>query len=125
MKTSKDVTQFCYMTRNRDIVAAIDIVEVCGDAGKVQFLNAVQQILRRTINISCLTLLYFEPTLHVLPMGQTFNNLTYLNINAPHTTVAQFLRYHTEITSLVVTTACNGTLAQSKYLRAKQSHGFP
>jgi hypothetical protein len=103
MKSLKDVKDFRYMTRRRDIAATIDIVEVFGDAGGLPSFNAVQGVLRRTTNISCLTLIFsFEPALRVLPTTQVFNNLTDLNVNAPHTAVAQFLINHSSITSLAV-----------------------
>jgi len=91
------------MTRRKDIVATVDIVEVFGDAGSLPFFNAVQGVLRRTTNITCLKLiLSFEPALRILPTTQVFDNLTDLNVNAPHTTVALFLMNHLSITSLAV-----------------------
>ena len=41
MKSLKDVKDFCYMTRRKDIAATVDIVEVFGDAGSLPFFNAV------------------------------------------------------------------------------------
>jgi hypothetical protein len=68
MKSPKDVSQLQYITTTEDIAAMIDIVEVCGDAGDMPSVNAVQKILRRTINITCLTLVFsFDSMLHVLP----------------------------------------------------------
>lgn len=97
------------MTRRRDTAATIDIVKVYGDAGDLRVFDSVQGILRRTMNITCLTLKFsFEPSLRVLPTAQVFNNLLYLNVNAPHTAVAQFLMNHPHITSLVVG-ACHAT----------------
>lgn len=105
MKSLKDVKDFRYMTRRRDIAATIDIVEVRGDAGNLRSFNTVQQILRRTMNITCLTLIFsFEPALRVLPTTQVFNNLMHLNVNTPHAAVVQFLMNHPHITSLVVGT---------------------
>jgi len=103
MKSLKDAKNFCYMTRRRAIAAMIDIVEVFDDAGSFPSFNAVQGVLRWTTNIFCLTLIFlFEPALCVLPTTQVFNNLMDLNVNAPHTAVAQFLMNHSSITGLAV-----------------------
>jgi len=103
MKSLRDVKGFHYMTRKRDLAATINIVEVYGDAGSLSALNAVQQVLRRTLNITSLTLIFsFEPALRVLPTTQVFNNLTDLNVNAPHSALIQFLIAHSLISSLVV-----------------------
>ena len=81
----------------------IDIVEVFGDAGSLQSFSAVRGVLCRTTNITSLALIFsFEPALRVLPTTQIFDNLTDLNVNAPHTAVAQFLMNHPGITSLAV-----------------------
>jgi hypothetical protein len=105
MKSPKDVSQLQYITTTEDIAAMIDIVEVCGDAGDMPSVNAVQKILRRTINITCLTLVFsFDSMLHVLPTSNPFGNLTHLNVNATHSAVAQFLFHHPRITSLVLGT---------------------
>jgi hypothetical protein len=103
MKSRKDVKDFHYMTRRRDVAATIDIVEVFADAGDLSSFNALQGVLHRTTNISSLTLIFsFEPTLRVLPTTQVFDNLTDINVNAPHTAIAQFLMKHSGITSLAV-----------------------
>jgi hypothetical protein len=91
------------MTRRRDIAAMIDIVEVFGDAGDLPSFNVVQAVLCRTMNITCLTVMFScEPALRALPTTQVFDNLTHLSVNAPHTTVSRFLMNHSFITSLVV-----------------------
>jgi hypothetical protein len=103
MKSVRDVKDFRYITRRRDIATTINIVEVYGDAGDLPSLNAVQGVLRRTTNITTLVLTFsFEPALRILPTTQVFHNLTDLNVNAPHAAVAQFLTRHTLISSLVV-----------------------
>jgi hypothetical protein len=110
MKSLRDAKQFRYITRRRDIAAIIDIVEVHGDAGDLPSLNVVQGVLGRTVNISSLTLIFsFEPTLRALPTYQVFDNLQDLNVNAPHTAVAQFLTRHPYISSLVVGT-CHASI---------------
>jgi hypothetical protein len=45
MKSLKDVKDFCYMTRRRDIAATINIVEVFAEAGDLPSFNAVQGVL--------------------------------------------------------------------------------
>jgi hypothetical protein len=54
--------------------------------------------------------LSFDPALCILPTTQIFNNLIYLNVNAPHATIAQFLMNHKHIISLVARTCYTYTV---------------
>jgi hypothetical protein len=109
MTSLRDVKDFRYMTRQRNIAALIDIVEVNGDASDFPSFNALQKFLCRATNITCLSLVFScRPALRILPTT-LFNNLTDLNTNAPHTAVAQFLIQHSSLTSLAVG-ACHTSL---------------
>jgi hypothetical protein len=93
-----------------DATKKIDIVEVLDGAGDLACFKAIRAILRRTKNITCLTLRFsFEPELRILPIGKTvvFKHLTVLNVNIPHATLEHFLNpKHSQITDLVLG-SCN------------------
>jgi hypothetical protein len=91
------------MTRASRIAEKIKVVEVIGEAADSSSFDAVQKVLYRTVDLTCLRLMFScKPALRIMPSTQAFNNLTDLTTNAPHIAVAQFLAQHSRLTSLEV-----------------------
>jgi hypothetical protein len=107
MKSEEDVRNFNYLTKRKSIARAINSVEVMNEAVNFSSLQLFLGILRRTKNITSLTLKYSSPpNLRHLPTAhnQVFRNLNSLNVNAPHNTVAVILFNHPQIRHLVLGT---------------------
>jgi len=109
LKTVKDVKDFlCVAKHQIDIAPRVDIVEVLDKAGSLASFNSIQAILKRTKNITTLRLQFsFKPDRRILPATLVFKNLTTLNVNIPHATLAQFLAKHLDIQNLVLGGPCN------------------
>ena len=94
---------FKYMSKHKFIAEVIDIVEVRDGAGDLLSLQSVLDVLRKTKNISCLTLRFtFPPHLMRLPQDVRYRNLTLLSVNAPHSVVTPFLMTHPQLTDLTL-----------------------
>lgn len=93
------------MTKRRSIATIIDVLEVRDKAGNftLSSLQSILEILRRTQNISCVTLQFsFTPSLRLPMDDQVFQNLTSLNVNIPHAALTRSLINHPAITDLVL-----------------------
>jgi len=111
LKSSKDVANALRIVINqREVAEKIDIVEVLDRAGDLAYFRAIRAILKRTKNITSLTLQFsFAPERRIIPIGPTvvFKHLTALNVNVPHATLGHFLDpNHPHITDLVLS-SCN------------------
>ena len=94
----------------RDIALRVDIVEVLDKAGsfKLASFNLIRAILKRTKNATTLRL-YLPSGLDrcILPSSMVFQNLTTLDVNIPHATLAPFLAKHPYIQNLVLDGPCD------------------
>ena len=91
-----------------NIAPSVDIAEVLDKAGSLASFNSIRAILRRTKKITTLHLqISFEPDLRILPPTLVFKNLTTLNVNIPHATLAPFLANHQKIQNLVLSGPCD------------------
>jgi hypothetical protein len=110
LTSSGDVEQLLGAIKHRNEIAfEIEILEVSVKTLKGSAFKSIREILCRTQNITDLVLrLSFKP-ICILPPTVVLNRLTSLDVNIPHSTIAQLLQSHSHIENLALG-PCNNTL---------------
>ena len=110
LTSSRRVEQLLRAIKHRNEIAAeIEFLEVSVKALKGSAFKSIQEILCRAQNITDLVLrLSFKPV-PILPSTMVLSRLTSLDVNIPHSTVAQLLQSHSHIENLALG-PCNNTL---------------
>lgn len=112
LTSPKDVENLlCAIKHRNEIALKLEALDVSVNILKGSAFNckSIREILCRTQNITVLVLrLAFKP-IRVLPSTVVLNCLTTLDVNIPHSTVAQLLQTHSHIQDLALG-PCNNTL---------------